>query len=477
MPLLPFLRDCRPAFAGCAVGRACLAACCIALFSSSLHPAWLRADDEWPQFRGPDGQGHTAAASLPLTWSESQNVTWKTPIPGEGHSSPVISGDQIWLTTAITRPLSPEEEKQRLSTRKNPGELKLVGSLSLQAVLVDRNSGQLLQQIPLFDVADPEPKHALNSYASPTPVIAGDHVYFHFGTYGTACLDRRTQAVVWKNSEFHIDHQNGPGSSPVVWQHLLIIHFDGTDAQFIAAFDRMSGKVVWQTPRSGQMDPTPELQKAYGTPLIVETADAPLVISPAANWVYGYDARDGHEIWKAGYGQLGFSTVPRPVVRDNTVYVATSYVQSRLLAVRFDGRGDVTASHVDWMSDRQIPKKPSLLIMGDRLYFVSDAGILRCVNAKDGQEIWVERIGGDHSASPLAAAGRLYFFSQQGVATVIEDSDQYRELARNTLDGQFMASPAVAGNALFLRTDSHLYRIEQSSAAAGAAAPGGAASK
>ncbi len=435
----------------------------IILLFSVLGGVAAGADIEWPQFRGPGGQGHTSAKRLPVTWSESENVSWKSAIPGEGHSSPVIAGSQIWLTTAIIRPLSAEEEQKRLSSLKNPDGLKVAGALSLQAILLNRETGEMVQQITLFEVSEPEPKHALNSYASPTPVIAEDHVYFHFGTYGTACVNRSTAAVVWKNSEFHIDHQNGPGSSPVIWEDRLIIHFDGTNEQFIAAFDRFTGKVLWKTDRTGEMDPTPELQKAYCTPLIIETGDRPLIISPAANWVYGYDARDGKEIWKAHYGQLGFSTVPRPVVHGDTVYIATSYMQSRLVAVRWNGEGDVTKTHVSWTSDKQIPKKPSMLVMRDRLYYVSDSGILRCVNAKTGEDVWFERIGGDYSASPLAADGRLYFFSQTGISTVLADSDQYQELSRNTLAGEIMASPAVAGDALFLRTGSHLYRIEKKS--------------
>lgn len=431
----------------------------ITSFVCGAASAW--ADDEWPQFRGPDGQGHAVSANLPTRWSESENVTWKVAIPGEGHSSPVISGNQIWLTTAIARPLTDAEEKERLAKLKDSNGLKLAGALSLQAIQINRETGRIERQITLFEVNEPEPKHSMNSYASPTPVMAGQHVYFHFGTYGTACVDRESGAIVWENREFHIDHQNGPGSSPVLWDDKLIIHFDGTDHQFIAAFDRMTGKVLWKTERSGEMDPTPELQKAYGTPVIADVNGIPMVISPAANWVYGYDARDGREVWKAHYGQLGFSTVPRPVLLGNTAFIATSYMQSRLLAVRIDGEGDVTASHVTWMSDKQIPKKPSMIVSGEHLYFVSDAGILRCLNAATGDEVWFERIDGEYSASPISSGNRLYFFGQNGQTTVIDDSEAYTEIARNVLDGEFMASPAVAGDSLFLRTSTHLYRIDQ----------------
>ena len=418
-------------------------------------------EDEWPQFRGPGGQGHADTTGLPLTWSESENVKWKTDIAGEGHSSPVISGDQIWFTTAITAELSPEEQQKRLSTLKNSNGLQIVGELTLHAVQIDRASGEIIRQVVLFTIPNPEPKHALNSYASPTPVIAGDRVFFHFGTYGTACIDRKSGAVLWRNDTLKLEHQNGPGSSPAVWQDRVIIHLDGTDTQSIVALDAATGKVVWQTKRSGEMDKTPELQKAYGTPLILEINDRPLVISSAANWVYGYDARDGKEIWKASYGKLGFSTVPRPVISEDTVYIATSYMQSRLVAVKFTGEGDVTGSHIRWTSDRQIPQKPSLIALGGRLYFVSDQGIVRSLKADSGEEVWFARLDGDYSASPLEAEGRLYFFNQDGVCTVLEAGDAYKELAKNKLDGGFMASPAVAGKALFLRTATSLYRIEE----------------
>jgi outer membrane protein assembly factor BamB len=414
---------------------------------------------DWPQFRGPDGQGWAVAANLPVTWSETENVVWKTEIPGEGHSSPVIAGDQIWMTTAITEELTEDQEKEQLAKIKNPRGLKLAGALNLQAVMVDRQTGKLARQITLFHVDTPEPKHSLNSYASPTPVIVDDMVYFHFGTYGTACINRQSGETVWKSDAIHVDHQNGPGSSPVVWEDLLIVHFDGTDNQFITAFNRHTGDVAWQTKRSGEMDPTPELQKAYGTPLIVEAGGRPIVISPAANWVYGYDAKDGSEVWKAHYGKLGFSTVPRPVAADGVVYVTTSFMQSRLLAVRYDGEGDVTDTHIEWMSDRQIPKMPSMLLVKGQLYFVSDNGIATCLKATDGSEIWRGRLSGDYSASPLYANGKIYFFGQNGTATVIEEGPEFKELAKNQLDSGFMASPAVVEDSLYLRTKQALYHV------------------
>jgi outer membrane protein assembly factor BamB len=422
--------------------------------------SWTVADDEWPQFRGPGGQGHSEAKGLPIRWNETENIAWKVALPGEGHSSPVISGNQIWVTTAITRELTPEEEKERLAKLKNPQGLKLAGELTLQAIQIDRDSGQIVRTIDLFKVPNPEPKHALNSYASPTPVIAGTKLFCHFGSYGTACVDRNSGEVLWRNDSVRVDHQNGPGSSPVFAEDRLVIHFDGTDRQFIAALNPANGEILWETKRSGEMDERPDLKKAYGTPLVIRTESGSQVISPAANWVYAYDLKDGRELWKASYGQLGFSTVPRPVVLDNKVFIATSYMQSRLIAVKLGGSGDVTATHTAWISDKQIPNKPSLIALQGRVYFVSDKGIARCVNAETGEDVWFERLGGDYSASPLEADGKIYFCNQDGVCTVIEAGDAYKEVAKNTLPAGLMASPAVAGKALYLRTSTHLYRIE-----------------
>ncbi|MFO1006466.1 MAG: PQQ-binding-like beta-propeller repeat protein [Planctomycetaceae bacterium] len=422
--------------------------------------AVLSAQDEWPQFRGPDGQGHAAATGLPLTWSETENVTWKTEIPGEGHSSPVISGDQVWVTTAITRPLSPEEEKARIAQIKNPDGLRVAGELNLKAIQLNRTTGAIERTIDLFQVSHPEPKHGLNSYASPTPVIAGDRVFCHFGSYGTACIDRNTGEVAWRNDSLRVEHQNGPGSSPAIWEDKLIIHFDGTDRQFIVALNAKNGEIAWETNRSGEMDSSPPLRKAYGTPLIIQTETGPQVLSTGANWLYGYDARTGVELWKAAYGQLGFSTVPRPIVMGDMVYVATSYSQSRLLAVKLNGMGDVTSTHVAWTSDRQIPQKPSLIGLDGRIYFVSDKGIMHCLKADSGEMVWFKRLPGEYSASPIESEGHLYFCNQDGLCTVVQAGDEYKELAANSLDAGFMASPAVAGKALFLRTATHLYRIE-----------------
>lgn len=423
----------------------------------------LQAEEEWPRFRGPQGNGHTEAKHLPTTWSEEENVTWKTPIVGRGHSSPVISGNMIWMTTAIEKPISEEEKRQRLENIPNSRTLNLAGNLSLRAICVHRESGKILHDLEIFHVENPQPIHQLNSYASPTPIIEADRLYCHFGTYGTACLDISGQRpeFVWKTNRFKIDHQNGPGASPIIWKDLVICNFDGIDVQYVAAMNKHSGDLVWKTPRSGKLAERVDFKKAYCTPVVIEEDGRAQLISPGADWVYSYDPGTGRELWRANYGKLGFSTVPKPVVGHGLVYICTSYMRSRLLAIDYTGSGDVSDSHVRWLTDRQVPKKPSLLLDGDELYFISDGGILTCVDAVSGEEIYRERLPGDYSASPLWADGKIYFCNQSGLCTVIQAGREFRQEAENRLAEGFMASPAVADGALFLRTDHHLYRIEK----------------
>ncbi|MBX3421243.1 MAG: PQQ-like beta-propeller repeat protein [Pirellulaceae bacterium] len=432
---------------------------CLALLVLVIPSAIVRAAD-WGRFRGPSGDGQVQGV-MPLQWSEQENIAWKVVVPGQGHSSPVIADGKIWLTTAIAEPLSDQQQREQLAGRRDAQNVNLVGSLSLHALAFDQQTGRLLHDVQIFQPEHPEPIHITNTYASPTPVIDQGRLYVHFGTYGAAAVDTQSGQVLWRFNQLHVDHQNGPGSSPIIWQDYLITHYDGTDQQFLAALKLSDGSLAWRTDRSGEMNPTPEMKKAYCTPTIVHTQRGPELISPAADWVYGYDPRDGSELWKANYGRLGFSTVPCPIVRNGIAYVCTSFMQSKLLAIRYGGQGDVTDSHVVWTSESNIPQKPSLALVGDLLFVCSDSGILTCMDADSGEEVWRERIGGKYSASPLVHDDRVYFFSMEGKSTVIRAARQFQRLAENQLDEGFNASPAVAGGALFARTDSHLYRIQQ----------------
>jgi outer membrane protein assembly factor BamB len=274
----------------------------------------------------------------------------------------------------------------------------------------------------------------------------------HFGSYGTACL-RRNGEIVWRNQELKYAQAHGPGGSPVLFENLLILNADGHDTQFVAALDKDTGKVVWRKPRKNAA-------MAYSTPLIIQTPSGPQVVSTGGKHAVSYDPRDGNEIWSVSYGD-GFSNVPRPVFGHGLVYLCTGFYQPQLLAVRPDGKGDVTATHIAWKYTRGVPLTPSPILVEESIYMVSDNGIVTCLEAKTGKEIWRQRLGESYSASPIYVEGRLYFTSESGETTVLAHDKQFRKLASNQLDGRFLASIAVSSGAFFLRSDTHLYRIEK----------------
>jgi outer membrane protein assembly factor BamB len=395
-----------------------------------------RAAENWPDFRGPDGDGRCRSTALPLAWSETQNVVWKTAISGRGWSSPVVWEHQVWLTTAT-------EDGQRMF-----------------AIGVDKDSGRIVHHVQVFAVDQPQPIDPLNSYASPSPVIEQDRVYVHFGTYGTACLDTRTGAVLWKRNDLPVDHQKGPGSSPILFQDRLIFQCDGNDVQTMVALDTRTGRTIWSTQRSIDLSRrAPDYRKSFSTPLILPSQDGTELISTAAGGVYAYDPSDGRERWRVRYP--GHTNVSRPVADDRFVVINTGYPRPELWAVRRGGAGDITDTHVAWRVTQGVPIKPSVILDAGLIYMVSDTGgVATCLDVATGDVVWKERLGGNYSASPLLADGRLYCFSQEGLATIVNPGRDYDVLAVNRLDNGFMASPAVSGTALYLRSTKHLYRIE-----------------
>lgn len=410
---------------------------------------------EWPEFRGPDGQGHAQVTSLPVQWSEGEHIAWRAELPGKGWSSPVIEGDTIWLTASEEQSATAEQIAQRTAGNTGDQPLVVAGKVTLRALGVDRSSGQLKSNLELMVDDHPQPIHSLNSFASPTPVIRDGRLYCHFGSSGTACVDTREEKVVWVNHDLRVNHENGAGSSPVLWKDMLIVHCDGSDQQYIAALDARSGKLAWKTDRSGEMSPHPQMKKSYGTPLVVEIAGQPVLISPASNWLYAYDPYSGRELWKIAYGELGFSVVPRPVFGHGMLYFSTGFMQPELIAVRLQPN----KPEIAWRYKRQMTTQPSPLLVGDQLYVVSDKGIFTSLNALTGELVYSERLGGNFSSSPLFAAGRIYVSNREGSTFVIQPGTEYRLLATNTLDGQIMASPAALDNTLYIRTDRALYAI------------------
>lgn len=424
--------------------------------------------EQWPQFRGPRGDGHSDARGLPLTWSEASNVRWKTPIHGKAWSSPVVWDNQVWLTTAT------EDGKE------------------LFVVCVDRESGKVLRDQKLRDVATPQFCHKFNSYASPTPVIEAGRLYVTFGSPLTACLDTETGAVLWERRDFVCNHYRGAGSSPILYGDLLILNFDGSDQQFVVALDKHTGRTVWRADRSidfqdvgpdGQPEAEGDFRKAFATPHVATLAGRPVLLSSGAKAHYAYDPLTGRELWRVEE-RTAHSCSTRPVTGHGLVYFLTGWSNGQLLAVRPGAAGEVIDANAPasassggglslaWKVKRSVARKPSLLLVDELLFMIDDGGIATCLDARTGQEIWRERVGGNYSASPLYAEGRVYFCSEEGKTTVIEAARQFKVLAENQLQPDavespagFMASPAVAGRALFLRTRTHLYRVE---AAAGA---------
>ena len=425
----------------------------LAALSNTLSAA------EWPEWRGPGAQGHAPGTGLPTSWSETKNVAWKAELPGRAWSSPVIEGKQIWMTTAIETPASKEDTARRLKANTGDQALTLLAKVELRALCVDRDTGKLTQNILLLSLNEPQWVHALNSYASGTPVIEDGKLYCHFGALGNACLDTRTGKVLWTNTELVVMHENGPGSTPVLWKNLLVFHLDGSDQQFIAALDKRTGKLAWRTPRSGDMNANPQLKKSYGTPLILTLNGKEQIISPASDWIYGYDEQ-GKELWRVKYGLLGFSLTPRPVVGHGMIYMSTGFMKAQILALKYQG---LAKPEIAWRYEKGAPTMPSPLLVGEELYFVNDGGILTCVDAKTGTEHYRERLGGNYSSSPTFADGKIYVHNREGLTTVVKPGKKFEVIEKNQLPGKIFASLAAAGNALFLRTDTALYRLEEKS--------------
>ena len=423
------------------------------------------ADPNWPAFRGPSGQGVTAEASLPVTWSESSNVTWKTSVPGRGWSSPVIWGNDIWMTTAVERTPTDEEKKELLKGDKQASQKQVAKSISLRAVCVDRTSGKTKQDVELFEIENPDSIHLLNSYASPTPVIEQGRLYCHFGTFGTACLDTNTGKKLWER-RLQTKHSVGPGSSPVLWRDLLVLVCDGTEEQFVTALNKSTGDEVWKTPRPPMSGSQGEMHKAFCTPLAIEWDGVPQLITPGAQWFVSYNPETGKPLWKINHGK-GFSNVPVPVFANGISYLVTGFMKAELWAVPVSSRGELSSDDVLWEQKRQIPKMSSPALAGDAVYVVNDSGVLSCIDIHSGDIRWSSRLGGNFSASPLVAGDsasgeHIYFCGQDGKTTVVRPNLERAEIvAENELDGRLMASPVVSDGALFMRTDTHLYRLEE----------------
>ena len=415
----------------------------------------------WNQFRGPNGDGRSLAVKLPVEFDEAKNCRWKTLIPLEGWSSPVVWDNEIWLTAGSD------------------------ASRELRAICIDLQSGAIRKGIKVFDMierkVDPAYVHDsphLNSPATPTPVVEEKRVFVSFGSQGIACLNRATGEKVWERRDLRIYQPVRQGSSPIVDDKNLYVAFDGTDQQFFVALDKETGDTRWKVDRNVETDWVATLRgrgfspkkggkpndnkKSFATASLINVEGQRQLIAPAAEAIIAYDPDTGDELWRTVHPG-GFNVAARPIYANGLVYVFTSGLNNFLLGIRPNGSGNVTETHVAWSTKKSTPSIPSPIVVDDLLFMVTDnGGIVRCLDATTGEEIWKKRLGGDHWASPILANGRLYFVSKSGEVVVLSATrEKPQVLAENRLNARFIASPAVASDSLLLRSTTHLYCIAE----------------
>jgi len=426
----------------------------IALLVSLPLFATAASRNDWHQFRGPTGDGVSRRADPPVTWAETRNVRWKTAVPGRGYSSPVVTGTRVWLTTAI----------ERGTQKKKVGpDMSFVSEhIALRVLCIDFENGGIVWNKVLFEVEKPDPIHCFNSFATPTPFLAGDRLYCDFGTYGTACVEAGSGRTVWKR-QLELDHQAGPGSSPVVHKDLLLLVRDGRDVQYVAALDTETGKTVWKTDRPPVKASSGNMKKSFSTPCIFAFEEKTQMAVPCAQWLASYDPATGRELWRLKHG-TNFSIAPRPSFGNGLLYYCIGCGRSQVWAVRPDGEGEITGNRVAWKSKTMVPLMSSPILVGGEIYWVSDAGVAVCADAASGEIVWRERLGGRYKASPVFAADRLYFVNTEGKTSVVAAGRAFKLLAGNALEeaGDTAASPAAVGGSLVIRTGKALYRVTES---------------
>lgn len=419
------------------------------------------AAENWPQFRGPAGDGSSDAKGLPVQWSETENVKWKVPIHDKGWSSPVIWGNDLWLTTASSN------------------------GTALFVLTVDKSTGKVIRDVKLFEAQQPELWMRYNSYASPTPVIEEGRVYVTFGEAGTACLDTKTGKVLWERRDLQCNHYRGAGSSPILYLDLLILHFDGANEQFIVAMDKKTGKDVWKVKRStdyrdlgpdGKPKAEGDLRKAYGTPQIATIEGKPVLLSTGAKACYGYNPLTGLEYWQVET-QPFHSTGSRPIYAHGLVFFSAGFSKGHFYAIKpppmyawkpgnildASKESDPVAEkpQLVWKLTKGVPETPSPILQDDLLILVDNSGFASAVEAKTGKVLWSERVLKAVYASPVSAEGRVYAADREGKCVVFAAAREFKLLGESKLDGPIEASPAISGKALYLRTAKTLYRIEQ----------------
>jgi outer membrane protein assembly factor BamB len=402
----------------------------------NLHAQESQKTD-WVFFRGTTLDAVSENTGLPLHWGEDTNIVWKAPIHDLGHSSPVILDNQVWITTA----------------RKDGKEL--------YALCYDLSTGAVIHDILLFTPDSVPYIHTLNSYATPTPAIEKGFAYFHFGSLGTACVNTQTGNIIWKRTDLHCDHVQGPASCPIIYRDLLIFHLEGIDVQYVMALDKKTGTTVWQSlrPQEHYVNEPAIARKGYSTPRVITVNGKDLLISVGSEVCIAYDPLTGKEIWKVVYSSD--SAIAMPLFSDGLVIFSTGFYANpvRLIAVKPDGTGNVTGSHVAWESGEDIPGINTPVVNNGILYMIQEKGMLTCLSAATGKVIYKKRLKGEFYSSPVIADGKVFFPSKQGVTYVIREGPVFEILAENKLDGECWATIAVSGKSLLLRTNKAIYRI------------------
>jgi len=402
----------------------------------------LSQESNWTHFRGTNLDGISADNQVPVSWSDTTNVIWKTDIRGKGWSSPVVYGNQVWLTTAT------------------------VDGKEMSGICVDFKSGKILFDILLFKQDSIYGKHSINTFATPTPCIEQGFVYLNFGSTGTACVNTSDGKIVWERNDFKVEHVQGTGASPMLYKDFLILHYEGTDQQFIVALNKKTGATIWRTDRPKECYDRlePIGKKAYTTPIVVNVARKDLLISNGSAVCIAYDAQTGKEVWRVIQGED--STIAMPFSEDGVVFFYTSFVSppdgekyAELLAVNPKGTGDVTTSHILWRVKTPILQLLTPLIKDGIIYTVDSRNNLIAMDSKTGATLYTKRLKNKYNSSPVYAGGRVYFTSVKGETLVLKTGRTLEILAENQLPGELYATPAIANNSLIIRNESTLYRI------------------
>lgn len=403
--------------------------------------------ENWPGFRGPTGQGISTEKNLPLAWNNSNNIAWKTRIPGTGWSSPVVWGEHVVVTTATDE------------------------GTACHVLCLDRDSGKILWDVEVFKQT-PSRKETRNSYATPTPVTDGRRVYAFFGEGGAAALDFDGK-VAWTYTKDSYYSQHGLGASPILYKDLLLMPWDPSirggdeprigwqipwDKSYVLALDKNTGQVRYKAMRGMS-------RLGHMTPHIVEVDGRPQLISSAGDIIEGFDPDTGRRIWWVYAG--GEGVVPSPVIGGGMVFSSSGFptpvgrqeIHAAIRAFRLGGEGDVTKKNFVWEQRKGVPMIPSLLLVDHLLYAIKEDGALQCLQAADGKVVYREHLDGTYSASPLYAAGRIYLLNDNGDTTVIQAGPQFKQLASNPIGEPCQASMAASDGRLFIRTEKHLFCI------------------